>query len=189
MTVRRPTASLACALLLCTAFAAAPAAAGIITYEVTPLGDSQWRYDYEVINDDDSDDGVDAIYWFALFFDYDLFASLGDPGVPEGWDPLLQQPDRELPDDGVFDLYAPGSPVLPGVTLGGFSLIVTMIGNATPGSQRFDILGEDPGAPLFTGMTVARTTAVPEPGTALLLGLGLAALGVARRRRPAAASA
>lgn len=71
---------------------------------------------------------------------------------------------------------SPGSAVAPGLPLGAAMYNVR--------HESFSGLGEDQSAS-YTFEFIVEAVAVPEPATALVLGAGLAALGLARRRRKA----
>ena len=157
-------------------FGAGMADADTIRYEATNLGGNEWRYDYTLRNT-----GVDAIAQFTIYFDPDLYSDLDETTAlgPSGWDVLVIQPDRGLPDDGFFDALNETSPVLTGETLTGFSVSFFWLGTGAPGSQPFDILDPVTFAPLVSGTT----TIVPLPAPISLCLLGLAGLQLFRRRQ------
>lgn len=174
-------APLVSAVLLMAGLAAAPANAVTIYYDAIQQNDGRWLYEYEIVND-----SPDSVSWFALFFAVDQFASLDETSVlaPTGWDPLVQQPDDQLPDDGLLDLFNAATGIDPGTSLPGFSIVVTTIGDAAPGRQWFEVYALDPARPVQSGYTTLRRTAVPEPGSLLLFTLAVVAIGATRGRYP-----
>lgn len=164
---------LACAALVATAWPAAQAVD--IAYTATPLGGTQWRYDYVVTNTD-----LPALDEFSVFFDRTSFASLVVAASPAGWSSIALQPTASL--DGLFDSLALNNSLAMGASQGGFSVSFDFLGTGTPGAQSFQVI--DPfnnNAVLQTGMTIA---AIPEPQTLALLLAGIVPVAAwARRRR------
>ncbi len=176
-----------------------------IFYEVDDLGDGDattWQYNYTVGNEI----GVD-IDWFTIFFDpalyvFDLVSdgvgSIVDPTIfdgPDDWDTFVFPPDDifGLIVDGEFNGFALVDLIAPGILVDGFSIAFTWLGDptTTPGSQPFtlfvDVLPLGPeDRPDLTNHTqftqLAPTVAVSEPGTLALVGIGLLAFGLSRRR-------
>ena len=169
-----------CAALLLAAGSQAQGA--VIDYSATALGPQSWQYDYTVMNDSDTL----TIDEFTIYFDRTLFSNLAVALSPVDWDPLVIQPDLELPSNGLFDALALAFGIAPGTSLSGFSVAFTFLGSGTPGSQPFEVVDAQSLEVLQSGFTSLTAQAVPEPGTlALLLIAGIAAAAVSRRRRAA----
>ncbi|MBL8200339.1 MAG: hypothetical protein JNK40_05135 [Chromatiales bacterium] len=149
--------------LLLALLATAPAPATTILYAATSQGGSSWRYEYSVIND-----SLEApILEFTIYFPLDRYADLVVAGGPPGWDPLVAQPDADLPDDGFYDALALAGGIAPGATLAGFGVTFSYLGAGAPGSQRFEVI--NPGS--LAMLDAGNTALVPLPGS----GPGLAA--------------
>ena len=155
--------------LLAVLCVAGDAGATTIRYSVTQVAGNTFEYAYRVENDS----LAVAIEEFAVFFDVNLFENLSAPTSAAGWDPLLIEPDPILADDGFADwlVLTADSEIAPGETLDGFGVRVDFLGLGTPGSQFFDVRDAS-----FVLLDTGFTVPLPEPGTGLLLLLGLAAV-------------
>jgi hypothetical protein len=165
------------------------ASAAIIEYRATDLanvapGDDLWRYEYFV-----SGVAFVADQGFSVYFGPALYASLGHaPASPDpDWDVITVQPDSVLPSDGFYDAFAlANAPSL----VAPFVLTFHWQGGpgAQPGSQAFTINQFDAqglATVLDSGRTVPlRVPGVPEPSSALLVGVGIALALQRYRRRP-----
>lgn len=165
-------------LALCI-LASASANAVPIYYEAEALGGNTWQYNYTV----DNDDPADPVYEFTIFFDLGLYSNLRLASAPAGWDALAIEPDANLPDDGFYDALALAGPVYPGQLLSGFSIVFDYLGLDSPSSQRYDIIDPATFEIISSGLTERpASTHVPEPGTLMLLLMGLVGTSLLRRR-------
>lgn len=147
-----------------------------IVYEATDLtdvipGQDLWQYSYTV-----SDYSFYMDYGFTIWFDYALYSDLEDPPpfVNIEWDPIVWQPDINIPDDGAYDALA----LVDGASLADpFIVSFVWLGTGIPGSQPFDVYD-----PSFTTIESGVTAPVPEPSTVLLIGSGLLGLAFLRKR-------
>lgn len=158
---------------------ATPAAATTIVYSATSLGGTSWRYDYSVTNDSLGA----ALAEFTVYFARGSYANLVVAATPPGWDPLVVQPDADLPADGFYDALALAGGIAPEATQDGFAVTFDYLGPGTPGAQAFEVV--DPGS--FAVLDTGATAPVPLPGAAGLAGAALAAAAVRARRRQARA--
>lgn len=157
------------------------ASAAVISYNPTPVGGTQWRFDYGV----SAEIGGSPIYEFTIFFDPAMYSNLVVLAAPAGWDALAIEPDPGIPADGFFDALALGAGIDPGNSLTGFSVSFDFLGAGSPGSQRFEIVDPDTFVTIDAGMTVALNDPspgqIPEPGGFALFGLAFALLTASRR--------
>jgi len=124
-----------------------------VTFTVTPLGGTNWRYEYVVTNDTLSA----PIEEFTIYFAPDRYSNLVAGATP-GWDILVVQPDPLIPDDGFYDGLVDGlvmSPVgiVPGSSQSGFSVTFKYFGTGSPGAQPFEIVDPLTFQTVFAGMT------------------------------------
>ena len=70
--------------------------ASTIIYDVANVSGNTWEYTYTLNNDMLSVD----IEEFTIWFDVDLFENLAVGTTPADWDPLVIDPDPDLPPDG-----------------------------------------------------------------------------------------
>lgn len=151
-----------------------------LSYTATNIIGNQWRYDYTLANNTLSN----PIDEFTIYFDLGQYGNLTSPAQPAGWNSVIAQSDVFLPAPGFFDSAANLTGLLPGGTLGGFSVEFDWLGVGSPGAQSFDIIDSTTFAALESGTTTAATpvVAVPEPGPFALLLAGFAAIGLVRWR-------
>lgn len=148
-----------------------------IVYALDYLSGSDWRYTFTLTNDTLAVD----VEEFAIYFDGALYSNLAVDASPADWDSLVVQPDNGIPADGFFDSLALVQGIQPGDTLRGFSVTLTYLGTATPGSQPFEVLDSsfdviDSGNTVLATNTEPNPEPVPEPSTYLMFLSGLAAL-------------
>lgn len=170
----------AAALCLLLFFRSTESRAAIVSYTATDLADTTpgedlWRFSYHV-----------GGYTFGLgegltiTFDRTLFTKLQSPPpvVNADWDAISLQPDLGLSSNGSYDAQAlHAAPSL----ADDFRLTAVWLGTGSPGAQPFTIYNSS-----FTPISSGQTTSVPEPGSVALVGYGLAALCLRRRRSDSA---
>lgn len=131
-------------------------------------GTSLYTYSYSVMNNGPTFDL--AILNVPVAPDSNLMSLLAPTGFGISFDPGV----------GIVSFFEDSDPATtqifsPGSTNGLFKFTSTF----APGTVTFDSL--DAGGNTFTGSTQAPTTAVPEPGTIFLVGLGVVAASFRRR--------
>lgn len=171
--MKMPLAALAAAAM----WIAAPAAeAAVVHTDYTIVSGTRWMVDITVVND-----GAPPATISNFTVDFPDFTNLELVSSPATWDTIVVQPDPSLPDDGFLDSLAidPGDALTLGESIAGFRMLFDYDG--VPHGAPF-VISDSSFTPLFFGTTVV--TVMPEPGSALLLALGLgAAFGAARRAR------
>jgi hypothetical protein len=174
--------ALLCGWLAATTLLVAPlASATLISYDVSNVAGSTWRYDYTITNDT----LASAIDEFTVFFDLGVYANLSVAASPASWDSLVVQPDPGLPDNGFFDALALVTGIASNASLGGFSVRFDWLGVGSPGSQSFQIVDPVSFAVQDAGSTALRPNQqVAEPSSLALAAIALVmALGIGLRKR------
>jgi PEP-CTERM motif len=158
------------ALALATALLTLSAAnAAQVTASFSQVSGASWTVDFAATNDG----APEVLSGLTVYFSESLFADLTLEASPATWDSIVVQPDSALPSAGFLDTFAidPGDALTLGQTQDGFRVGFTFQGSGVPSMLPFDIVDRD-----FNVLLSGTTTApIPEPGTALLLLLGLAA--------------
>ncbi len=151
-----------------------------INYGVNDLGGGKWEYDYTVLNDTLGS----PIDEFTIYFDYGLYDNLSVTTPVADWDELTVNPVLILgsPETGFYDALAFVAGIAPGSSMSGFSVAFDWLGSGTPGSQFFEFVDPATFGVLDSGLTTVTSSPVPEPGTMMLLGSGIAALLCFRRK-------
>lgn len=154
------------------ASAAMSARATTVTYDLNFVSGTTWQYEFSVSNNTLSGD----IEELTIYFDLSAFTNLLAVAAPADWDPIVVQPDTNLPQDGFFDWAALAGGVVPGQSLGLFRVKVDFSGGGAPAGPRFEVVDPDNFSALLDfGVAVSSANPVPEPGTwALLAAAGLA---------------
>lgn len=139
-----------------------------ITYLATDLtdpatGEDLWQYEYTV-----SDNTFNIGEVFTIWFDLDLYERITPISANAEWDPIALQPDPGIPDDGAYDAEA----LINNASLSdAFVVSFLWLGSDAPGTQSFEVYDAD-----FNLIESGETAPIPEPGTIVLLGIGLLGL-------------
>ncbi len=157
--------------------AAGQSQASIINYTLTPLGGTNYRYDYTVTNDGSI---TSTVSLFDISFDPALYdeLSLTDLSTAADWAIAIFGSGVGIP--AAFDAFATGAGIGVGQSLGGFAVSFSWLGGGSPGAQAFQIYDATTFDLLGEGVTTAASP-VPVPGTLGLLSLGLLGLAFTRR--------
>jgi hypothetical protein len=164
-----------------------------IEYQATNISGNEWQYTYTLTGT-----ALGVNQGFTVFFDFNSTSSLNDTSTDAtnptslaatNWLSFVLQGSGSgaLSSDGVYTALS-----LTGASgsSDSFTVLFDYLGSGAPGSQAFSIDQYDSFGDLIsnvqTGQTVpfTSTSAVPEPGSGLLLALGVAVLlGVVLRAR------
>lgn len=161
--------------------AAGNAYATSVSYLAKDLGGGKWEYEYSIANDT----LATSIEEFTIFFGYGLYQDLAVTSPLADWDELVTEPQLILgvQQDGLYDALSLLGGIAPGATAGGFSVSFDWLGAGAPGTQSYEVIDPQSFQVLAAGQTTPAGTVVPEPGTVLLLGVGLVIGMVTVRRR------
>lgn len=157
---------------------ASPARAALITTNFSELVGNQGTVDIVLTNNSETA----GIAEFSIYFSELLFSNLSIINSPQGWDSALSQPDIFSDWPGVFDSYTLDLPLALGASQAGFKLGFTYLGQGPLAPLNFDIIGDN-WAVIASGTSINVTSHVTEPTPAVLILLGLAVVGFARRRQ------
>ena len=141
-----------------------------IWYETTDLGSGRWEYSYTVVNLPES--LIPEIREFTIWFDYGVYDNLlvttPDPPASD-WSEVVWDPEPVLEDDGAYDAVTLTVGIGQGENVSGFSVSFDWLpGTGQPGSQFYEIVvpNTSPVEVIDSGWTI------PEPASAVMLGLG-----------------
>lgn len=145
------------------------AQATLVSADLTNLSGTSWQAEYTIENNSMGS----AIEEFTIWFGLGLYENISVIATPAGWDPLVVQPDANIPDDGFYDTLARASGIVAGGSFGGFSVRFDWLGGNASMSQFYEIIDPTSFATLDSGQTIISTLAVPEPASLALLAFGL----------------
>ena len=164
-------------IAVCLAFVTfVDARAAVLWVDYRQVAPVQWDVEFRLANSG----LLPALTGFTVYFPHTEFQTMSLSASPVAWDSLVIQPDVALQSPGFLDsvLLNPAQPLLPGQSQGGFVARFEYLGAAPLPMLTFEIVDLE-----FNVLYSGTTSLVPEPTTAIILALGLVALGVRLRRR------
>jgi hypothetical protein len=170
--VLRTSASMFCGLAL---LAPAASALPIVSYSASALGGGLFQYQLVLNNSG----GGEALAGLNVLHGHSVFSLDGDStiGAPPGWSSFSPLP--PFVDDLNYFSLTPSSDIAVNGSLAGFSFVSTTDPDTLTGD---DFHVEGIGASTASQIDLGIAQLVPEPSVAVMLALGLLAIGSRRKR-------
>ncbi|MDN5935585.1 MAG: PEP-CTERM sorting domain-containing protein [Nitrosospira sp.] len=155
----------------------AGAAVLTVTYTAADLPDSvpgadRWQFTYHAAG------SLNPFEGFDVLFDPSDFAVLSVDATPPGWLTYTLEPDLLFVADGVFSATIDGFGMLPADFVVSFDWLAA----GTPGSQLYEVFDDSFNVIAEQTTVPDSVNPIPEPGSLMLIGSGLAAVAMIRRR-------
>jgi hypothetical protein len=149
-----------------------------LSWTSAELGGGYWRYDYTIANDlpDQAVNSFNIDFAYGLYYPDDMEIT----AFASGWENSVLVPPGDSPATGWYNgtfygISNPCSEIAPESSLAGFSIsFLWLLDSDTPLGSLDGLRADGDQAFTYT------TSPVPEPGTIILLGLGLAGCAACR---------